>query len=340
MLRGATRLLARSSPSSQAAPSLLRRHVSSTAPYTTAPSVAALITSAAAANPLKDAAKFYGTSSAMSAEAALPADSGLPSKGISLWTFSDLSSHTRALATGLSEAGLVPGDKLLVCLPPQTQEYVSLVLAAADSGITLVALAPPDAPAAADVDPIVEALKKYAPRGVVLWHGYRASGKGLVEALFPDAGMRDARGLAGLGKLTGLPLESDFPGLDYVVHTSDAHIRGAVSFKSLLVYSGAETKGGAEAKSGAGGDRTVLVEAGSGREVSHSALLEDARKLGKKLDLVSDVYARNGKVVLRPMASVEAAAGAVSALMHESLLINTSVDDATATAKVENALVV
>lgn len=334
MLRGATRLLARPSPASQAAPSLLRRHLSSSAPYTTAPSVSALITSAVAASPLKDAAKFYGTSSAASAEAALPADAGLPSKGISLWTFSDLSSHTRALATGLSEAGLVPGDKLLVCLPPQTQEYISLVLAAADSGITLVALAPPDALAAVDVDPIVEALKKYAPRGVVLWHGYRANGKGLVEALFPDAGVRDARGLAGLGKLTGRPLESDFPGLDYVVHTSDAHIRGAVSFKSLLVYSGAG------AKSGAGGDRTVLVEAGSGREVTHSALLEDARKLGKKLDLVSDVYARNGKIVLRPMASVEAAAGAVSALMHESLLISTSADDATATAKVENALVV
>lgn len=305
-----------------------------------AQSVPAILAAAAAASPLKDAAKFYRSAVSAADEAAAPADAGLPSKGVDLWTYRDLASHARALAVGLAEAGLAAGDRVVVCLPPESQEYITLLLSAADCGITVVAVAPPAAGGAADVAAIGAALKKYEPRALLLYHGYRAAGEGgsgsggLVGALFPGAADADAAGIAGMVPVSGRPMVSEtHPYLQYVVHTSDEHVRGAMPFRSLLVYSDSPP-----ASHGAPGS-VVLIEAASGREVTQSALLADAKAAGEKLQLVSDVYSKNGKLLLRPEASVEAAAKAVSALMHETLLITSDAGQQSNAAEIENSLV-
>jgi AMP-binding enzyme len=296
-----------------------------------------MLAAAAAGSPLKDAVKFYGAAATAAGEAAAPADAGLPSKGVELWTFRDVDVRSRALAAGLGEAGFTAGDKIAVCLPPESQEYITLLLAAVNCGVTIVAVDPPASTAAVDVSAILKALSDHKPRALFVWHGYRAAGGGgaLVPAIFPKAAAADAAGTAGLVPISGRPISSaEHPYLRCVVHTGDEHVRGATAFKSLLVYSDSAPVSKGSASS------TVLVEAATGRELTQRALLADARTVGEKLKLVSDVYAKNGRVVLRPSASLEAASAVVSALMHESLLITSTAARTTATAEAEQALVV
>jgi AMP-binding enzyme len=296
-----------------------------------------VLAAAAAANPLKDAAKFYRSAVSAEDEAAAPADAGLPTKGVDLWTYRDLAAHARALAVGLCEAGLVAGDRLVVALPPESQEYLTLLLAAADCGVTVVAVGPPAKGAAVDVGVVRAALEKYQPRALIVWHAYYAAdggGGSVLDALFPGAVATDAAGVEGMVPITGRPAASEeHPYLQYVVHTSDAHVRGAMSFKSLLVYSDAQPASRGLPSS------VVLVEAATGRELTQSALLAEAKTTGAKLKLVSDVYSKNGKLLLRPEASVEAAATAVSALMHGTLLITSDAGQQANAAEIEQSLV-
>lgn len=89
------------------------------------------------------------------------------------WSYDDLSEAADALAAGLHDAGLVPGDHLGVFAEP-TARLARLVHAAARAGVVFVPL-PPDAPesairrrcSAADVDVIVTtgAADENVPRG-------------------------------------------------------------------------------------------------------------------------------------------------------------------------------
>lgn len=308
-----------------------------------ASTVPALLAAAVKANPLKDAAKFYGSDLRAEDLAALPEDSGLPLKGVKLWTYRDLQSHVGALSAGLHEAGFAAGDKVVACLPPGSPEYVVLLLAAAESGITVVAVDPPNNIAAVDVEPIQAALTKYKPRAIFVWHGYHTAsavsqGEGsLVSALFPTAAEEDSRGMAGFVPASGVPASSpDHPALEFIVHTGSAHVRGAIAFKSLLVYNEDAPKSIGSASS------TVFVEANTGREVTQKSLVNDAKSVGARLGLVSDPYEKNGKLIVRPESSSQAAAATLSALMHGTLLISPGMfadnDSLTSVIEGENAL--
>jgi AMP-binding enzyme len=337
LMRGAS--AARQSP--------LLRYFSKSAPFTSAPSVPAILAAARAANPVKDAIKFYGVSTTAAAIAAESDPLAPPGDGVALWSYRDVDSHVNALVAGMTEAGFRSGDKILVFVPAGTPEYVSLVLAAADLGITVVALGAPANPKAVDVASVRAALERYEPSALFLWHGYKtvdaedsifSDGRNsIVSALEPAASANDARGLAGFFRVTGRPFESSkFPSVKYIVHTGDTHIRGAIAFKSLLLYTDAPRK------SRGGSDHVLLVEAGSGSEITQSDLLRGAKEVGARLELSSDPYSKNGKLVVRSDPTPAVATAVVSALMHETLVISPGMfnepERSASTAETENAL--
>jgi AMP-binding enzyme len=313
-----------------------------------ATSVPAVLAAVSAASPFKDAAKFYGSSSDLLAAAAPSDGAAAPPRGVSLWTYRDLNKHVCALAAGLADAGFAEGHKIAVYLPPGSQEYVTLLLAAANAGVTIVSIEPPANPAAVDVAPIRAALNKYQPQALVLWHGYKTADAGdststseshsILAALAPSAATDDSRGRSGFSRVTGRPIVApDFPALTCVVHTGDEHVRGAIAFKSLLNYGTSERAPSSSASS------VVLVEAASGKALTHGELLRLARENGAKLGLVSDPYGKTGKLVLRPASCSATVTSVVSALMHESLFIlpglSSDANRCKSVAEAENAVV-
>jgi acyl-CoA synthetase (AMP-forming)/AMP-acid ligase II len=300
---------------------------STAAPFTSATSVPGLLAAARAASPMKDAIKFYGVSTSAAAVLAASDPLAPASDSIALWSYRDVDTHVRALATGMSEAGFHSGDKIVSLMPCGTPEYVSLVLAAADLGMTVVALELPVNPKAVDVASIRAAVDAHKAKALFIWHGFKTEGaedglfgtgeNSIVSALAPSAAADDARGRSGFLRVTGRPLAiPDMPSLGYIVHTGDAHIRGAIAFKSLLCYSDAPRK------SSGSSDNVVLVEAPSGKQVTHSELLHGAKEIGARLQLSSDPYAKNGKLVVRSDPTSAVATALVSALMHETLMIS------------------
>lgn len=314
-------------------------------------SVFAVLANARSSQPLKDAAKFYGDNADIFARPGNPGTvtDGSSLREITLWSYNDLEKHVRALASGLTDIGISHGHKVAVLLPPGSQEYIATLLAAADLGVTVVALEPPSNPKATNDSEIKQAFEKYHPEAFILWHDYKTAdtedsiystgANSVISALCPSLVTDDSRGTSGFTRITGRPLSyPEFPHLKWVIHTGDAHIRGAISFKSLLVYNGSSISGCPSASN------VALIEASTGRQVSVGNLFEEAQKLGKELQLTDDPYVKAGKMVVRPEASVEAAAALMSALTHETLLISAGCinapDRSAKAAELENALLV
>lgn len=279
---------------------------------------------------MKDAVKFTGPSLENSC----------------VWTYHELSTHVSALSAGLSELSFTPTDVLLTLLQPHTQEYAVTLLAAAQIGLKVVALHPPADPGATSVQTLDDALSKYKPAMLILGKEFRPAGvhaeddgivaavNSLVNALAPGVALDDARGLAGFVPLTGRGFASkEHPYLKHVVHTGHTNVRGTITFKSLLVYSGAVPKVPSS-------ELPLLVDAATGAESSASKILKDAERMGKEMRLSKDHTAKEGKIVVTPKVSERNAAAIVAAVMHETLWVSPGTGDVKAVSEAENALIV
>jgi acyl-CoA synthetase (AMP-forming)/AMP-acid ligase II len=318
------------------------------APHLSATSVHAVLAAASASSPLKDAAKFYGPSDEVAGPSASSDGTSPLSNGVDLWTYRELYTHVGALAAGLTEVGFTAGNKIATCMPSGSQEYITLVLAASEVGVTVVAIEPPANPSAVDTAPIRAALDKFQPRALVLWHAYKTTvadkstvssrSTSILSALAPSPLSDETLGLASFSRMTERPVKlEEYPSLDYVIHTGEEHIRGAIAFKSLLNYSTSE-----RVPTSSPSD-VVLIEAASGSKLTHGDLMSGAQEIGSKLSLVSDPYSKNGKIVLKPEPSSAAATAVVSAVMHEALVISTgfssNFERCASAAEAENALI-
>lgn len=300
---GASRLLAPSA----------RRALASAAVHNTG-AVGGILASAAAAQPLKDAVKFYGAT----------ADT------TSIWSYRDLERHVSALTSGLQELGYGPGDKIVAWLPGGSAEYAATVLAAANAGVTLVSVAAPADPLAANVSGVADAVRAHRPKMLLFAHEFRvdaapdtgvvAQTHSVLDALAPGAGVADARGRNGFSPLSGEPFVHDaLPGVMHVVHTGEAHVRGAVTFRSLMAYNG-------QAVSVAPQGTPAVVKAEDGKAVSGVEAIKAAEELGGKLGLGNDHGQKTGKLVIRPSNAPSAATAMLAAVMHESLWISPGAD--------------
>lgn len=296
----------------------------------TASSIAALLSSASASKPLKDAVKFTGPSV----------------ENPAVWTYHELSRHVSALSAGLSELALAPRHVLLTLLHPHTQEYAVTLLAAAQLGLKVVAIPPPADPAVTSVQSVNDALRKYQPAMLILGKDFSPAGthpehdgivaavNPLVNALAPGVALDDARGLDGFVPLTGRAFSSkEHPYLRHVVHTGDTNVRGTITFKSLLVYNGM-------APPVPSGELPLLVDAATDAESSTAKILKDAEAIGKEMRLSKDHTTKEGKIVVTPKVSERSAAAIVAAVMHETLWVSPGTGDVKAVSEAENALVI
>jgi len=154
-----------------------------------------------------------------------------------------------------------------------------------------------------------------------------------VNAFAPEVALAESKGIAGFSPLSGKSFDSaEHPYLEHVVQTSDTNMRGTITFKSLLVYSGHSPELGS-------GKEPLLVNAKTGAGASASEILTAAGSLGSKLGLSADHGAKSGKVVITPSVSATSAAAMVSAVMHESLWVSPGLEAASEVSSSENALV-
>lgn len=288
-----------------------------------------VLASASAAKPLKDAVKF----------ARAPADKS------TIWTYSDLNRHVNALATGLEEMQYAPSDKILVLLPVESPEYAVTLLAASKLGVSVIVCDPPADPMNVSIDTIADSLRKHQPRALFIGKEYSfsppvqdddgavASVNPIANVLAPGAAIADSRGTAAFVPLTGKAFQSaEHPYLEHVVQTSDANLRGTITFKSLLVYSGKSPALGS-------GNDPLFVSAATGETVSEAQILTEAEALGSKLGLSANHEEKSGKVVIKPAVSTSSAVAIVSAVMHESLWLSPTEDNVGLVSSEENALV-
>lgn len=302
-------------------------------------SISAILSSARKETPLKDAVKFV--------------QPGTKSK---VWTFHELSSHVDALASGLCSLGYKSGDRIMSAIAPHHPEYAVLLLAAARAKLTLVTIpmsssddmegtTPPSidmlGKAILELKPVALFVPHETPSGLsVKAHPddrIVASVNPILHALDGDIALRDAAGLSGYVSVTGRSFHSPrFPSLRHVVHTGADNVRAAISFRSLLVYDGADVTSN---------DADVMVpllvqhsdpDAGT----TEADILKEAEDVGSRLSLSSDHGDKEGKLVVKPDLSKQAASGAIAALMRQSLWLCAhpqSIDEIVAE---ENAIVV
>ena len=276
-----------------------------------------ILASASDAQPLKDAAKFYGAS---------------PDR-TTIWTYRDLYSHVSALSSGLQDLGYSIGDKIVVWMPAGAPEYVATILAASNLGLTVITCQPPKDPNDVSVATAASAIEKHNAKALFFSHEYQVAGDGpedgivasmhsVVNAIAPGMAVEDARGLSGFSPLTGKPCSSSrFPSLEHIVHTGNSHVRGAISFKSLLSYNNRFSES-ANAISSA-----RILSAETNDSMSGEDLLEKADALGNKLQLTNDHNVKNGKVVIPPSAAPSSVAGIVAAVLYESMWISPGVTE-------------
>lgn len=274
-----------------------------------------ILSSASKAKPLKDAVKFYGES---------------PENTL-IWTYHELQTHVNALSSGLRALGYAPGDKIVLWIPPGSPEYATTVLAVANIGVTVVACEAPADPTSVSVSAVVDTLKEQKPKMIIFSHRYQVPGDGpeagivasthsVLNAIAPGVSINDAKGLSGFSPLTGKPFcSAEFPSLRHVVHTGDTHVRGAITFRSLLAYNGDTGK--------APPRRTdVLMSAESGQSMSVTSAIDEAVAVGDRLRLTNDHASKNGRLIIPPSASPTSATGMIAALMYEALWISPSPD--------------
>ncbi len=309
------------------------RYLATSAALHKSNAVAGILSSASKAQPLKDAVKFYGESSDRT----------------TIWSYRDLERHVFALSSGLQELGYAAGDKIVLWLPTGSTEYAAIVLATANIGITVVTVEAPADPNNVIVSGVVDAIRTHAPKMVVFGHEFQVAGGGpddgivagmhsVLNAIAPGVSVADASGLSGFSPLTGKPFASaKFPSLRHVVHTGDAHVRGAVTFRSLLAYNGACVPAAAK-------QDMLILKAEDGKGISGVDAIKQAEALGGKMGLSNDHNQKNGKLVIRPSTSPRTATAMLAAVMHESLWISPGADGSKekleSVSANENALVV
>lgn len=249
-------------------------------------SVGEILASASAAVPLKDAVKFYGGDSPK------------------IWSYDKLRSNVGAVASGLQKLRYGSGDCIVSWLACGTPEYTSLLLAASEVGATIVSVPP-----TADASAVAAALRKHNARMLVFDNSATTTatdGKSALDKLKIDTLSCDG------GRLL---VSADFPALEHVVHsgTGAANVSGALSFRSLLAYSSQARHVGTE--------EALLVQSDNGSTVTTQQVIQDAAKIGEKLQLSADHLTPNGKLVITPSYDKNMPAGILAALMHESLWI-------------------
>lgn len=288
--------------------------------------IGAVLSSASAANPLKDAVKFLGSNQ----------------QKPTIWTYRELATHVDALAAGLHEMSYSQGDAILALLSPDDPEYAVLVLAASKLGLSIVACPTPTDSSAVDITVVRDMLRKHRPRAFIIGKNYMpshqasdddgiiASVSPLLSAIAPSVARDDAKGIDGFVPLTGRPFVSqEYPYLKHVIHTGETNMRGTISFKSLLVYSGFSPASDAR-------DATLLT-APDGSSATHAAILKQAEDIGSRLSLGPDHSVEAGKLVVGPSLSHESVAAMVSAVMHEALLVSSGAKDPALVSKAEHA---
>lgn len=283
-----------------------------------------LLLAAYQANPLKDAVKF----------------TGYFDKRATIWTYSQLSSHVNALSTGMSHLNLAPNDSVLTLLPPDSPEYAVLLLACSQIGVSLVPLPPPKDPLQVDIQALKTALNHHRPVALFLHSSYTvsehadsaqilATSNPIINALDPTISLNDAAGLLGFVPLTGRPFNSsEFPFLRHLVSTDDTNFRGAISFRSLLVYSGDSPSRSSNAP--------LLVTSDS--NVSQAQLINDAKQICSRLKLSSEQTEKQGRLVTRPNTTPQSAATLVAAIMKQALWVTSADRDVHQVAETEKAL--
>ncbi|KAA8499597.1 hypothetical protein FVE85_7182 [Porphyridium purpureum] len=233
MWLGARRMIASTAARGKKPASATGMKSSSEKPISVAATVSSIVDLASGKKPLKDALKFYESTTGRAM----------------IWTYSATKKHTDAIASGLLELGYAKGDRIVAWLPWGSPEFVALALASARIGCVLVPVTPPVEKTNADMKEVVAALDVTSPRGFVFWHEYalsmtddsvwRAEENGfnpLAEKLFPDI-REDASGLKGITRLTGVPFSAArYPKLKHVVHTGSRNYRQLLCYKNLMVY--------------------------------------------------------------------------------------------------------
>lgn len=302
----------------------------SRAASTKASSISSILASAREETPLKDAVKFVK-----------------PGAKSRVWTFHELESHVNALARGLRGLGYSDGERILTVLEPHEPEYAVLLLAAARSHLTLIAL--PHSCNDVPIDMVATALDEYKPKALFVPQdasGDIAAATGsddrivasvnpVLAALDEDVALRDAAGLGGFVSVTGRSFRSSrFPSLRHVVHTGADNVRAAITFRSLLVY------GNSDISTGSSSDGTTppfFMEHKEAAGVTEADIVSDAKNIGSRLGLSPDHSNKTGKLVVKPDISKQAVSNAVAALMHQSLWLCVHPQSLEETAAVENA---
>eukprot|EP00188_Purpureofilum_apyrenoidigerum_P000494 Plantae.Rhodophyta-Purpureofilum_apyrenoidigerum.ctg12142.p1 GENE.Plantae.Rhodophyta-Purpureofilum_apyrenoidigerum.ctg12142~~Plantae.Rhodophyta-Purpureofilum_apyrenoidigerum.ctg12142.p1 ORF type:complete len:340 (+),score=60.79 Plantae.Rhodophyta-Purpureofilum_apyrenoidigerum.ctg12142:830-1849(+) len=278
--------------------------------------IADIVDHVAKAHPLKDAIKYLETSD----------------EKLLLWSNSAMKRHVDALSSGLQETGISTGDRIAVWMPLGSVEYAVTNLAAAKVGATIVAIDPPKHPENVDLATVEGALQKYKPKALFVWEDY-STGSGIqkgaasvIQALFPEAA-EDSSLNATFTKLTGRKKRASqsAPFLEYVVHSGHNNIRGALTFKNLLVYDSmtySPTVDKVEGKS------EVFIRASSGKSLTQADILKEAESIAKKLGLSGDHTSKSGRLVLHtdPEADGKVLGALLAAMMKETLFISPFLD--------------
>lgn len=319
------------------------RALSVAAPHK-ASAVSEILSSAAATNPLKDAVKFYSADGTFTG-ATTPGASEDPD----IWTYFQLNANVDALTAGLQTLGYGKGDTILVWLPYTSPEYLTLVLAVANTGSTLMTIAPPADPNNVDMETVKAALEKAAPKMFIFDQSYQTTSdvsdvsdisdkkiskvSSVLEKLVPEISTADSAGYSGFSPLSGRSFVSTkYPSISHVVHTDSAHIRGAITFKSILSYSGAQKPAVKSSKS------SYIVASDTGNSSSTKEAISSAAAMGAAHNLSADQASKTGKIVVTPSHTPESATAIIAAIMHETLwIMPADANQASEIAETENA---
>lgn len=314
-------------------PCVLRNHFVRSFATQSPKTIASVINTASESSPLKDAVKFIR-----------------PDAKSIVWTYRELCRHVDALTSGFRHLRYSEGDKIVTALPAYAPEYAVLLLAAARLGLTLVPVPTPIANDSFNVATLEEALSQHRPKALIVSHELSISSDDhsvpddrvvaatnpILTALDPSLALRDSAGLAGFTPLTGRSgYSSRFPSIRHFVHTGDKNIRAAILFRSLFVYDGPQS-----VNDGLASLPYLAGNQDSSGVVTQTDILDLAQDACNKLSLNPDHSQKNGKVVVRPDHSKEAASTAVAALMRQALWLSPHPQSVEQTAKDENALVV
>ena len=138
------------------------------------------------------------------------------------WSVSDLQRETYALANGLGELGLGPGDSIITILPTNAENLVA-TLAAASLGVNVL----PTQPTSAGSLEVL--LTQSGAKGVIFDSG---QAQGVIDELLPKV-TEQMLYLKDLDRIE----DERFPALDLVVTTDyDLTDNGVINYRQMFMY--------------------------------------------------------------------------------------------------------